>query len=86
LSSRASVIGVLPGYDLSVDSGCDPVPTLLLALFVKMAMAVEVRRGSRVALLLVGAEVIDCELFEVEGSSNVDRQLCFVILCCVIVE
>lgn len=65
---------------MSVDGGSDPVPTLLLALFVEMTMAVEVRRGSRVTLLLAGTEVVDCEFLEVEGAPNVDRQLCFVSL------
>lgn len=67
---------------MSVDGGSDPVPTLLLALFVEMTMAVEVRRGSRVTLLLAGPEIVDCKLLEVEGASNVDRQLCFVSLYC----
>jgi hypothetical protein len=45
-----------------------------------MTMAVEVRRGSRVTLLLAGTEVVDCEFLEVEGAPNVDRQLYFVSL------
>lgn len=76
-SIRAKVV-VLPGDNLAIDGGRDPLGTLLLALLVEvlvaMAAGVDMRRGSDITLL-VRAEVIDGKLLEVKGATDVDGEL-----------
>jgi hypothetical protein len=77
LGSRATEPGILPGHDLSIDSSSDPVTTFLLTLFMEMTMAVDVRRGRSlgVTLLLARIEVVHGEFLELEGTTNVNREL-----------
>jgi hypothetical protein len=78
LCSRAKVV-VLPGDNLAVNGGSDPLGTLLLALLVEVLVAVaagvDMRRGSDITLLVVRAEVVDGKLLEVKGATDVDREL-----------
>lgn len=77
-SGRAEVV-VLPRDDLAVNSGSDPLGTLLLALLVEvlvaMATGVDVRRGSDITLLLLRGKVVDSKLLEVDGATDVEGEL-----------
>lgn len=64
---------------MSVDSGRNPLATLLVVLVMEMAMSVTVAvnmgGGSSITFLLVRIEVIDGELLQVEWTTNMDRKL-----------
>ncbi|KAI6761279.1 hypothetical protein HG531_001832 [Fusarium graminearum] len=71
-----SLLGVVVGGDnLSVNSSGDPFRAFLLALFMEMAMTMEVRRGRTlsVTLVLARTEVVNGEFFELERATDMNR-------------
>lgn len=78
----ATEVVVLPGDDLTIDSGDDHV-ALGLALGVEVSVAVatsvDVRRGLGNVALLGGRRVVDGDLLELERTTEVERQLVFLV-------
>lgn len=78
-SSGATEPVVLPRDNLTVDGGNDHVGALGLALGVEVSVAVaagvDVRRGLLDVTLLGGRRVIDGNLLELEGTTEVKRKL-----------
>ena len=79
-----TIVDLFPGDYIAVDGGGNPLGALLLDKLVEVLVAARVslfQSGGDVALLLVlGREVVDGYFVDVDGTANVERELCIEFL------